>query len=203
LAQLINNRKDTPNPIGATILFLGAPILEFIGFALRIPSVLAPSNPGLYLANMIILGLGPLYLTAVNLFTFPALVVYAGPRHSVWKPWIIAFEAIIFLIQCIHLQTRGTPLPSYILIIGVAQAYNYTKDLKYRNAGSGVMLGGLGLNLGVWIIYAILFALFLSRFFREHSLSSTNPVARRVRSTSVALSINIFTFLVCFTRVLG
>jgi hypothetical protein len=58
------------------------------------------------------------------------------------------------------------------------------------------MLIGLGINLGVWIIYAIIFATFVTRYFREHSVSSTNPITQRVRSISIALGINIITFLV-------
>lgn len=58
------------------------------------------------------------------------------------------------------------------------------------------MLIGLGINLGIWIIYAILFATFITRYFREHSVSSNNPVTQRVRSISIALGINIITFLV-------
>jgi len=112
-AQLNRYRKKTPNPIGATFLFMGTPILELVGFAVRLSSVLDPSNSGLYLANMIILGLGPLYLTAINWFIFPALTVYVGRRYSVLKPWVFALQSCILLVSIIHLNTRGNPFRNY------------------------------------------------------------------------------------------
>jgi membrane protein implicated in regulation of membrane protease activity len=57
------------------------------------------------------------------------------------------------------------------------------------------MLGGLGLNLGLWIIYAIILAKFMKRFFRERS-SDADTLAKRVRAISAVLIINIVTFMV-------
>jgi hypothetical protein len=87
-----------------------------------------------------------------------------------------------------------SPLPQ--LIIGLAQAYNYAEDIDYRNAGSGVMLGGLGLNLGIWIIYAILLAYFVHRFFLRRSPDAhhANHIAKRIRSITIVLVINAITF---------
>jgi hypothetical protein len=93
---------------------MGTPILEVAGFAIRLASILNPSNTGLYLANMIILGLGPLYLTAVNWFVFPALVMHVGPRYSFIKPWLFVLQAVILLISCIHLTARGSRRPQRI-----------------------------------------------------------------------------------------
>jgi RTA1 like protein len=105
--QLISHRKETPNRIGATLLFMGTPILEFAGFVVRIVSVEMLSNKGLYLANMIILNLGPLYLTAVSWFVFPALIMHVGPRYSLVRPKSIQVLAIVLLCSCIHLTARG------------------------------------------------------------------------------------------------
>ena len=196
LAQVIRKRKDAPNPIGVAFLFLGTPILELVGYTLRLPSVLEPSNPGLYLANMIIIGLGPLYLAAVSWFVFPALLIFAGIRYAVVRPRIIAVQACILLVSCIQLQVRGILKTISSLKTGLSQAYNYTEDQGFRNAGSGLMLGGLGLVLGLWIVYAILFALFLRRYFGEHSLKATNSVSGRVRVITLVLLINIVTVLV-------
>lgn len=55
------------------------------------------------------------------------------------------------------------------------------------------MLGGLGLTLGVWIAYAILFAVFVSRYFAEHSLRENT----RIRAIFLALSVNIVVIMVC------
>lgn len=105
--QLYRYKKNTPNPVVATFLFMGTPILELVGFAVRLSSVLHPFNLWLYLANMVILTLGPLYLTAINWFVFSALVVHVGPRYSVLKPWVFATQACILLVSCIHLSARG------------------------------------------------------------------------------------------------
>lgn len=66
--------------------------------------------------------------------------------------------------------------------------------MGFRNGGSGIMLGGLGLTFGVWIIYGILFIIFVSRYFGEHSIKT----ASRIRSIILALAINIITILVSF-----
>lgn len=112
-AQLSRYRKKTPNPIIAIFLFMGTPILELAGFVVRLPSVLDPSNWGLYLANMIILSLGPLYLTAINWFVFPALIVHVGRRYSMWKPRLFAVQAGVLLISCIQLTARGHLFRNY------------------------------------------------------------------------------------------
>lgn len=80
----------------------------------------------------------------------------------------------------------------HLLTSGVVQAYNYSEDQSYRNGGSGTMLGGLGLTFCMWIIYAIFFAIFVFRYFRQHDM----PTSDRVRAISVALFINIITLTV-------
>ena len=70
---------------------------------------------------------------------------------------------------------------------GSAQAYSYTQDEGFRRVGSGIMLGGLGLTLVLWIIYTMLFVVFVRRYFAEHSIS----VPDRVYTISLALFINI------------
>lgn len=111
--QLYRYKKNTPNPVVATFLFMGTPILELVGFAVRLSSVLDHFNLWLYLANVMILSLGPLYLTAINWFVFSALVVHVGPRYSVLKPWVFATQACILLVSCIYLSTRGNPFRNY------------------------------------------------------------------------------------------
>lgn len=108
--QIICHRKDARNPIVVAFLFLGTPVIELVGFCLRLPSVYDVSNPGLYLANMIILGLGPLYLVAINWLTFPALIVHVGPKYSIIKSWVIGLQACILLVSCTQLQARGEAL---------------------------------------------------------------------------------------------
>jgi len=105
--QIGRNRRETLNPIGVCFLFLGTPLLQFAGYTIRIPSVLSPSSSGLYLANMILIGLGPLYCSITNLLVFAALVTYAGLQYSPWKPWVIVSQTIVWHIQCIQLQARG------------------------------------------------------------------------------------------------
>jgi RTA1 like protein len=108
--QIICHRKDARNPVFVSFLFLGTPVIELVGFYLRLPSVRDPSNPGLYLANMIIPVIGSLYLVAINWLTFPALIFHAGPKYSIMKLRSIVVRACIFLIACIHLQIRGETL---------------------------------------------------------------------------------------------
>ena len=109
LAQLIRHGKEICNPIGCAFLFLGTPIIELAGFAVRLPSVLAPFNDGLYLANMIILAIGPLYLAAVNWIVFPALMVWTGPRYFIIRPHRLIVLIWTLLISCIQLTISGTP----------------------------------------------------------------------------------------------
>jgi hypothetical protein len=56
------------------------------------------------------------------------------------------------------------------------------------------MLGGLGLTLFLWIIYAISFAIFASRYFHDREA----PTDNRVRAICLALFINIITLTVMF-----
>ena len=112
-AQLYRYRKNGSNSIGLTFLFMGTPILELVGFAVRLASVLDPSNSGLYLAHMIILGLGPLYLTAINCLIFPALIVFVGGRYSVLRPSLFVALSYILLVSIIHLNSRGNPERDY------------------------------------------------------------------------------------------
>jgi len=105
--SLVRNWKEYPNPIRCAFIFFGAPILSFIGYTLRIPSVIDSSSNGLYLANMIIIGIAPLWLAIATWIVFPALVVYAGPQYSMWRPWVIALTVNILIISCAQLQIRG------------------------------------------------------------------------------------------------
>jgi hypothetical protein len=59
------------------------------------------------------------------------------------------------------------------------------------------MLGGLGLTFGLWIIYAIFFAIFLSRYFAEQHARENN----RVRAISFVLFINIIALTVNFPAI--
>ena len=106
--SLVRHRKEAANPIRSAFLFLGTPILSFAGYTLRIPSVIDTSSNGFYLANMIIIGIAPLCLAIATWIVFPALVVYAGPQFSMWKPWVIALQVVILVCCCAQLQIRGT-----------------------------------------------------------------------------------------------
>lgn len=55
------------------------------------------------------------------------------------------------------------------------------------------MLSGFGLILAIWIIYAILFAIFVSRYFGEHSVREGS----RIRAICLALFANIVVITVC------
>lgn len=106
--QIVRHKKDTINPIGVCFLFLGTPILEFAGYVLRMPSILSVSSSGLYLANMLVIGLGPIYNCIIILFVFSALVVFAGIHYSASPPWAITSQTIVLMITITHLQIRGT-----------------------------------------------------------------------------------------------
>jgi hypothetical protein len=56
------------------------------------------------------------------------------------------------------------------------------------------MLGGLGLDLAMWIVYMILFAVFIRRYFTENSFQSREGEPGRVRVISTALLINIIVY---------
>jgi hypothetical protein len=73
-------------------------------------------------------------------------------------------------------------------------AYNYSGGEK--TVGAGLMLGGLGLALGMTLVYAFLFAVFARRYFRKHSFHTPS----RVRTICIALIINYITFLVSSSR---
>jgi hypothetical protein len=85
--------------------------------------------------------------------------------------------------------------------IGAAQAYDSTQSQAYRNVGSGLMLGGLFFQIILWIIYIIFFAKFQSRLRRDGEIKLTEDKAARVRATSLALYINIVTFMVILDKI--
>lgn len=196
--QLVRHWKQATNPIGCAFLFLGTPILEAVGFGIRVPSLLSPSNEGLYLGNMIILGLGPLYFAAVNWFVLCALIVWAGLQYSIIKPRVLVILTFIFLISIIQLNVRGLCYfcVPHLLIIGLAQGYNYTETKDTQNGGSGVMLGGLGFILGMSLAYIILFAIFLASYFSDAAIPASDAKHRRVRTISIVLSINFCAVMV-------
>jgi RTA1 like protein len=84
--------------------------------------------------------------------------------------------------------------------IGTAQAYDSSQSQAYRNVGSGLMLGGLFFQVVLWIIYLIFFAKFQSRLHREGGINLTEDKAACVRTTSLALYINILTFMVILDK---
>lgn len=91
-------------------------------------------------------------------------------------------------------------LTTTLICTGLAQAYDYSQDLPYRNAGSGIMLGGLGLCLALLLFSAILFAIFMKRYFGEHS-GSPDPRTARVRAISWVLGVNLVTVTVSHVEV--
>jgi hypothetical protein len=95
------------NPVGAVFIFLPTPILEVVGYAIRNASLNNPDNNGLYMANMIIIAISPIYLTAVNFIVFGSLIPFVGEAFSRWKSGVLLCVAIILLPQVTHLQTRG------------------------------------------------------------------------------------------------
>jgi hypothetical protein len=183
--RLFCNRKVMQNPVGAFFIFLPTPLLEVVGYGIRNASLNSPENNGLYMANMIIIGISPIYLTAVNFIVFGALIPFVGEAFSTWKSGALVCVATILLPQVTHLQTRGT-----------AQAYDSSQSQAYRNVGSGLMLGGLFFQVILWIIYLIFFAKFQSRLHREGGLNLTEDKTARVRTTSLALYITILTFMI-------
>jgi len=183
--QLFCHRKVMQNPVGAVFIFLPTPILEVVGYAIRNASLNNPDDNGLYMANMIIIAISPIYLTAVNFIVFGALIPFVGEAFSRWKSGVLLFLAIVLLPQVTHLQTRGA-----------AQAYDSTQSQAYRNVGSGLMLGGLFFQVVLWIIYLTFFAKFQSRLRRDGEIKLTEDKAARVRATSLALYINIVTFMI-------
>src|ERR1700736_2608112 len=140
---LWKHRKSVTSPVGIIFVFFGTPILEIVGFGIRIASLNMPNNNGLFLANNIFLGLGPLYLTAVNYIVFASLIVYTGQNYSVVRAKTILVTALIVMITCVHLQIRGSQ-PSCLANVGLVQAYLYWEDQTTQTVGSALMLGGLG-----------------------------------------------------------
>ena len=113
-AKMLRYRKDMKNPFGVVILYLPAPIIEAVGFAVRIFAAANPDNNGLFVANMTLLGTAPLFLTMTSWFLFPALSSYAGLEYSGmrFKPRYMVCPAIILLISVFHLNIRGMqPIP--------------------------------------------------------------------------------------------
>jgi RTA1 like protein len=95
------------NPVGAFFIFLPTPLLEVVGYGIRNASLNSPDNNGLYMANMIIIGISPIYLTAVNFIVFGALIPFVGEVFSSWKSGALVCVATVLLPQVTHLQTRG------------------------------------------------------------------------------------------------
>ena len=114
ITQFIRHRKETVSPVWSMALLLSTPILELVGFGVRLSSALNPTNSALYMANMIILNVGLPFLTMANWWVFAALIVFAGMRYSKVMPRCIAISGIILTVQCIQLQTRGNGFDSYI-----------------------------------------------------------------------------------------
>jgi len=111
LNQLIRHRKVTVNPVSVYFLFLGTPILSCVGYAVRVPSVLNVWSTPLYLANMIIIALAPIYLITVTWLVFAALVQYAGHEYSVLRPRVIVVPVFLMLIAVLQLEIRGISSP--------------------------------------------------------------------------------------------
>jgi asparagine N-glycosylation enzyme membrane subunit Stt3 len=108
--RLYHRRNGAPNIIGASFLFLGTPLLEIVGFGIRLPSLNNPNNLAFFMANQIILGFGPLYLTAVNYIVFSSLVFSVGERFSAWRCKTMLVLTIVFICQLLHLEIRGNAL---------------------------------------------------------------------------------------------
>jgi len=72
-------------------------------------------------------------------------------------------------------------------------SYSYSSDQK--TVGAGITLGGLGLALGMGLVYIFLLAVFARRYFRKHSFRGS-----RVGTICLALMINYITFIVCSSR---
>jgi len=106
---LVRYRKVTVNPVSAFLLFLGTPILSLAGYAIRIPSVANVSDNGLYLANMLVIALAPIYLSTVTWIVFAALVQYVGPQYSIVRPHLLVVPVFLLLIAALQLEVRGIP----------------------------------------------------------------------------------------------
>jgi len=112
LWQLVRYRKVTANPVGVYFLFLGTPVLSCVGYAVRVPSVLNLWSDALYLANMIIIALAPIYLITTTWLVFAALIQYVGLRYSVVHPKVIVIPVFLLLIATLQLEIRGI-LPQF------------------------------------------------------------------------------------------
>lgn len=111
LCKLVGYRKVTVNRVGVYFLFLGTSILSVSGYATRVPSVLNLWSNPLYMANMILIALAPIYLATVTWSVFAALVQYAGPQYSVIRPHAIVVSVFLLLIATLQLEIRGIPSP--------------------------------------------------------------------------------------------
>lgn len=128
LVKIIRYKKEIKNPVGVVILFMPAPIIEAVGFMVRIFAVSNPNNSGLFIANMVLLGTAPVFLTAASWYLFPALVFHAGAEYSWMKPRYMAVQSVIWVVTAFHLNIRGMQPPRF----GEA---NYTRAYYclYRN----------------------------------------------------------------------
>ena len=108
-AKVLRYKKDIKNPVGVAFLYFPAPIIEMVGFLVRIFAAANPDNNGLFVANMTLLGTAPLFLTMTSWILFPVLSFHAGLEYSgkKFKPRKMLGPAIIFLISVFHLNIRG------------------------------------------------------------------------------------------------
>lgn len=111
LCKLVGYRKVTVNPVGVYFLFLGTLILSVSGYATRVPSVLNLWSNPLYMANMILIALAPVYLSTVTWLVFAALVQYAGPQYWIVRPHALVVPVFLLLIATLQLEIRGIPSP--------------------------------------------------------------------------------------------
>ena len=107
VVKIIHYKKEIKNPIGVVFLFLPAPIIEAVGFAVRIAAAKNRTNHGLFIGNMVLLGTAPMFLTTASWFVFPALTYHAGAEYSWMRPRVMAVQACIWLIAALHLNIRG------------------------------------------------------------------------------------------------
>jgi amino acid transporter len=112
-AKILRYKKDMKNPIGVVFFYLPAPIIEAVGFLVRIFAAANPDNNGLFIANMTLLGTAPLFLTMTSWVLFPVLSFHAGLEYSgkKFKPRRMLGPAIVVLISVFHLNIRGMQPP--------------------------------------------------------------------------------------------
>jgi len=189
LLTIIRYKKQTKNSIGVVFLLMPAPIIEAVGFAVRVAAAKNATNHGLFIGNMVLLGTAPMFLTIASWFVFPALIYHAGAEYSWMRPRVMGVQACVWLIVALHLNFRGMPNPRFGFAnpSGLITAYVEVEDGAYVGEGGGLMLGGAGLVLGIEIISAILFAIFVRRFFAVNSPREN----RRIALLCVLVAINI------------